>query len=146
MIGFLITGHGDFSVGLESSLNMIAGEQDAFAIVPFYESADLDSFQSELKTAIDKLLESSDGVVIFTDLLGGSPFKTSMIVASEYENVETITGTNLPMLLEGTALRFTEDVKEFTKQLIENGKMGIQNPQIELETENEKENSFEGGI
>lgn len=146
MIGFLITGHGDFSVGLQSSLNMIAGEQEALEIVPFHENVNLDVFQNELKVAVDKLLAQSKGVVIFTDLLGGSPFRASMMVASEYENVETLTGTNLPMLLEGTALRFTEDARQLAEQLVESGKSGIENPHIELETETETEDVFEGGI
>lgn len=146
MIGFLITGHGDFAIGLNSSLTMIAGELEALEIVPFQENVDLEGFQNELKAAIDALLDKSEGVVIFTDLLGGSPFRTAMMVASEYDNVEILTGTNLPMLLEGTALRFTEDAQKLAEQLVESGKKGIENPRLELEVETEKEESFEGGI
>ena len=146
MIGFLITGHGDFAIGLNSSLTMIAGELEALEIVPFQENVDLEGFQNELKAALDALLDKSEGVVIFTDLLGGTPFRTAMMVASEYDNVEVLTGTNLPMLLEGTALRFTKDPQRLAEQLVESGKTGIENPRLELVVETEKEESFEGGI
>ena len=35
MIGFILTGHGHFSNGLKSAIDMVAGEQPAFEIVPF---------------------------------------------------------------------------------------------------------------
>ena len=38
MIGFILTGHGHFSNGLKSALDMIAGPQEAFEIVPFEEA------------------------------------------------------------------------------------------------------------
>lgn len=146
MIGFLITGHGDFSGGLQSSLNMIAGEQDALEIVPFQENADLEVFQDKLKAALDNLFDKSEGVIIFTDLLGGSPFRSAMLLATEYKSVETLTGTNLPMLLEGTALRFTDDAKELANQLVESGKTGVGNPQIDTKEDTKENNTLGEGI
>lgn len=146
MIGFLITGHADFSKGLMSSLNMIAGEQDGVVAVSFNENANLEDYQETLQEEVKKLLDENEGVLIFTDLLGGTPFRLSMLVAAELENVEVLTGTNLPMLLEGTALRFTDDVKEVANQLVESGKTGVTNPRLDLDEEDEQEASFEGGI
>lgn len=146
MIGFLITGHADFSKGLMSSLNMIAGEQDGVVAVSFNENANLEDYQQTLQEEVKKLLDENEGVLIFTDLLGGTPFRLSMLVAAELENVEVLTGTNLPMLLEGTALRFTDDVKEVANQLVESGKTGVTNPRLDLDEEDEQEASFEGGI
>ena len=37
MIGFILTGHGHFSTGLKSAVDMIAGPQDNFEAVPFEE-------------------------------------------------------------------------------------------------------------
>ena len=37
-----------------------------------------------------------DGVLVFTDLLGGTPFNQSMMIAQDVDNVEVLTGTNLP--------------------------------------------------
>lgn len=145
MIGFLITGHADFSKGLLSSLNMIAGEQEKVEAINFVENENLDNYQEILKETIESLQVNTEGVVVFTDLLGGTPFRTSMLIAAELENVEVITGSNLPMILEGTALRFTDDVKSLAKQLIDNGKNGIENPHLDTDDTEEHE-VFEGGI
>lgn len=127
MIGFLLTGHGEFSVGLSSSLAMIAGEQDNFEIVKFDEGVALEDYQGEVKQALDELSEKNEGVVVFTDLLGGTPFRIASTLVSEYENVEVITGTNLPMLLEGTMLRFSidENATELSRALVSSAKEGI---------------------
>lgn len=146
MIGYLVTGHGEFSKGLMSSLNMIAGEQEGVVAVNFEENVNLEKYQEILKEQVENLLKENEGVLIFTDLLGGTPFRTSMLVATEFENVEVMTGTNLPMLLEGTALRFTDNVKEIADQLVESGQSGVTNPRLELDEADAQEISFEGGI
>lgn len=133
MIGFLVTGHGDFARGVSSSLEMIAGGQEDYEVVVFEDNMALEDFQGEIEKALKKLTADKQEAVIFTDLLGGTPFRVSMLVASQYEGVEVITGTNLPMLLEGISLRFaTGEVKAFVAGLLAVGKEGIQNPQLEL--------------
>lgn len=146
MIGFLITGHGEFSGGLLSAVNMIAGEQEGVEALNFYENVNLDDYEYELKNKVETLLEENEGVLIFTDLLGGTPFRTAMVIASEFDNVEVVTGTNLPMLVEGTAFRFTDDVKSLIDQLIQVGYEGIEHPQLDLDEEDLEKDSFEGGI
>ena len=52
MIGYLVTGHGEFSKGLMSSLNMIAGEQDGVTAINFEENANLEKYQETLKEKV----------------------------------------------------------------------------------------------
>lgn len=146
MIGFLITGHAAFPDGLMSSVHMIAGEQENVVALNFQENMNLEAFQTTLKNNVEALLDKNESVLIFTDLLGGTPFRTAMVIASEYENVEVVTGTNLPMLLEATALRVTDDVQAFVDQLIQVGQEGLQHPQLDLDDEESDHDSFEGGI
>ena len=35
MVGFILTGHGHFADGIKSALDMVAGDQENFKIVPF---------------------------------------------------------------------------------------------------------------
>lgn len=146
MIGFLITGHAEFPNGLFSSVHMIAGEQEGFDALNFQENVNLEEYETNLKNKVEDLLDKNESVLIFTDLLGGTPFRTAMVIASEFENVEVVTGTNLPMLLEATSLRFIEDVNLLVDQLIQVGQEGLQHPQLELDEEDTDEESFEGGI
>lgn len=146
MIGFLITGHAEFPKGMLSSVNMIAGEQEGVEALNFYETDNLEEYQNNLKSKVEDLLDKNEGVLIFTDLLGGTPFRTAMVIASEHDNVEVVTGTNLPMLIEGTAFRFTDDVKSLVEQLLPSGREGIDHPHLDLGEDASEEDSFEGGI
>src|SRR5699024_511262 len=148
LIGFIITGHDDFSTGLKTSLEMIAGEQDKLEIVPFKENMSLETFGDQLKEAVQSLNKDNEGVIVFSDLLGGTPFRISMLTASEFENVEVLTGTNLPMLLEASSLRFSDsNIESLVNDIIQIGVEGIKNPKMDLSNESEtSEDSTEEGI
>ena len=75
--------------------------------------------------------QDTEGVIVFSDLLGGTPFRTAMVIASAFDNVEVLTGSNLPMLIEvGLSRKFESDVKALASQAVNTGKEGIQNPQL----------------
>ena len=97
----IITGHGKFGYGLKSSLNIIVGENDSIRFVDFTEEKSPESLKEEIKR---NLKETNDKVYIFTDLLGGTPFKVSSELALENSNIEVLCGTNLPMLVEATMM------------------------------------------
>ncbi len=99
MVGFVLTGHGQFSNGLKSAVDMVAGDQPNFAIVPF-EGSEAVTFGDDLRKTITDMAAECDGVLVFVDLWGGTPFNQSMIISSDVENMEIVTGTNLPMLVE----------------------------------------------
>ena len=97
----IITGHGKFGYGLKSSLNIIVGENDSIRFVDFTEEKSPESLKEEIKR---NLKETNDKVYIFTDLLGGTPFKVSSELALENSNIEVLCGTNLPMLVEASMM------------------------------------------
>lgn len=127
MIGCIVTGHGEFAPGLAQALGMIAGPQPHLHVVPFRETEPLDAFEGNLRAALSALLAENSGVLIFTDMMGGTPFRTAMLAASQFENVEVLTGTNLPMLIEIGLLRTEEsDVKALARLAVEIGTGSIQ--------------------
>ena len=71
MIGFVLTGHGQFAPGLKSAVDMVAGEQPNFEVVPFAGSEAV-TFGDDLRTCIAKMRQACDGVLVFVDLLGGT--------------------------------------------------------------------------
>lgn len=97
----IITGHGNFATGLKSSLDLIVGNHDFIKSVDFTEDKSLESFKKEI---IDFIKESKNKVYIFTDLIGGTPFKVSSELTLDFANVEVLCGTNLPMLVESTMM------------------------------------------
>ncbi len=49
MIGLILTGHGQFAVGVGQALEMIAGKQAAYRVVPFLESDPMDALENNLR-------------------------------------------------------------------------------------------------
>lgn len=134
MVGFILTGHGNFSTGLASALNMIAGEQPNFQTVTFEESAAA-TYGDDLRAAIAQMAEQSTGVVVFVDLLGGTPFNQAMMATGAIEGVRVVCGTNLPMLIETLFMRNANDAMtadELVDLALEVGRTGILSKQIEV--------------
>ena len=80
MVGFVLTGHGDFATGVASALEMIAGPQEHFEVVPFHEGEE-GEFPGKLTEALERASADGDGALAFCDLLGGTPFNQTMILA-----------------------------------------------------------------
>ena len=99
MVGFILTGHGQFAPGLASAIAMVAGDQPAFTVVPF-EGDQAASYGEDLRAAITAMREECDGVLVFTDLLGGSINNSAVSVLMRHRNVFVVAGINLTLLLE----------------------------------------------
>lgn len=122
MIGLLVTGHGHFGSGLTSSLDLIAGEQEAYKYVDFVQEYSVDDLARELTKAMDELKEC-EGIIVLSDLAGGSPFKTAVEIGFPRGNVQVIGGTNLAMLVEvSMARKFIEDLENLTNMALNTGK------------------------
>ncbi|WP_282711271.1 PTS sugar transporter subunit IIA [Lancefieldella sp. Marseille-Q7238] len=137
MIGCVLTGHGTFANGLADALSMIAGEQKYFVPVPFIE-AGAASYPETLASVISDLLDHTDGVLVFCDLLGGTPFNQAMIISQNDANVEVVTGANLPMLLETLSLRLdTTTLRDLVQTAVESGAAGVAHKTLKIETKDE---------
>lgn len=100
MIGILLTGHGRFSEGLVSSLDMIAGKQKALEYVNFLEADSTEMLEAKMRELISSILKETDGVLIACDLMGGTPFKVAATLSVETDKLAVIGGVNLPSILE----------------------------------------------
>ena len=125
MIGLVVTGHANFASGMTSSVNLIAGEQEAYRYIDFLPTYSLEDLSRELTKAMDEL-KDCEGILVFADLMGGTPFKTAVEVGFPRGNVNVLAGTNLPMLLEIVMSRkFIEDLEDSTQTALEVGAEGV---------------------
>ena len=108
MIGVIITGHGRFSEGMMSSLNMIAGQSEALIGVNFLESESTEDLDKNLLNAYHELRKTCEGVIIVCDLFGGSPFKQAATLSVQQENISVLAGINLASCLELIFARLAE--------------------------------------
>ena len=137
MIGIIIVTHSNFAEGIKNSVEMIAGKQTAYKVVPFLESDPIETLENNLRDAMKELQEETEGIVVFADLLGGSPFKSAMVASMDFDNVEVVVGTNLPMLIEIAMLReFASSAQDVVTQSLTAGREAIQ--QVSLPTPQDK--------
>ena len=122
MIGLLVTGHANFGSGMTSSVNLIAGEQEAYRYVDFLPTYSTEDLTRELTKALEEL-KDCEGVIIFTDLMGGTPFNVSAQIGHGKENIRIVAGTNLPMLVEIVMSRkFMDGLDGLVDSVLETGK------------------------
>ena len=122
MIGLVVTGHANFGTGITSSVNLIAGEQEAYKAVDFLPTYSTEDLTREITKALDEL-KDCEGVIIFTDLMGGTPFNVSAQLGHGKDNIRIVAGTNLPMLVEIVMSRkFMDNLDELVESVLETGK------------------------
>ena len=83
---------------------------------------DVESVMNNLRGAVERL-DNGGGVVVFTDMFGGTPSNLSISLLGSLK-VEVITGVNLPMLLRAFNRR-NESLVELARDVREAGVQGI---------------------
>ena len=97
MIHIVIVSHGNLGKSLIASAEMIAGELEDISTVSLLPNENLDTFGQKLDEHLDTLGDQETLVLI--DLFGGTPCNVAAR-AMQRPNLESVTGVNLPMLLE----------------------------------------------
>ena len=97
MIGMILVTHGKLAEEFVHAMEHVVGRQEAVATVCIGPNDDVEKRRREIADAI-RDVDSGKGVVILTDLFGGTPsnLAISLMVAGK---VEVIAGINLPMLI-----------------------------------------------
>lgn len=126
MIGIVVTGHGNFASGITSSVKLIAGTPEHYVAVDFKQEDTTDDLEDNLKAAFAQLKDCEDGILVFSDLVGGQPYRQSTELSvklkDEYKIV-VLSGTNLGMLVECNLSRgFMNDISALADMAVETGK------------------------
>ena len=97
MIGKLILTHGGMARELLAAANVISGRLSGFEALSLDWSDGFDEARVKVAAALERL-DQGQGVLILTDMFGGTPCNISMTFF-EPGKVEILTGVNLPMVL-----------------------------------------------
>ena len=138
MISVIIGTHGRFSEEILKSAEMIFGVQESVGIVTFKPGEGLDNLLEKYDELISEL-DCTDGVLFMVDLFGGSPFNAASIIAMKNDNMEIVTGVNLPMLLEVFGSRDFSSLSELLAIAQSAGKESIKQFVKEINTNIEED-------
>jgi mannose PTS system EIIA component len=119
MIGVLITTHGNLGSEMIKAAELIRGSLKGIVHISVDQTKGVEDLKKEISTAIRKL-DQGHGVLILTDLFGGTPSNISLSFMKEGK-VEVITGVNLPMLLKLPDIREGMALKEFAQYIKDYG-------------------------
>ena len=123
-LAIIITGHGHFADGMKSAFELISGPQKDLHAVNFAEG-DTPEALSEKLAKIVKLYDNN-GVVIFSDIIGGAPFRQAVLLTQNRANSEVVYGTTLQMLIEAVLERGdNDDAQQLVAQLLPAAREGI---------------------
>jgi PTS system mannose-specific IIA component len=123
MVGVLIVSHGLLAEALITTVQSIVGRTERIGGVSVWP----EDSPKELKNRIrEKLreLDDGEGVLILTDMLGGTPTNISL-PSLEKEEVEVVTGVNIPMLLTLSSYRRGRSLKEIGSLVKRSGRRSI---------------------
>jgi PTS system mannose-specific IIA component len=123
MIGVLVTTHGSLGDELIKAAELIKGPLKGVMHISTDQAKGVEDLKREIGNAIKKL-DKGKGVLILTDLFGGTPSNISLSFLKEGK-VEVVTGVNLPMMLKLSDLKDETTLAEYACMIKEYGKKNI---------------------
>lgn len=110
MIGLVLITHGRLAEELRHAMEHVVGPQRAVATVCIGPEDDMEGRRQDIRASIAEV-DQGDGVVLLTDIMGGTPCNLAVSLADR-KSVDVIAGVNLPLLVKLAKLRSSEPLAE----------------------------------
>ena len=98
MIGLVIVTHRLLAIELKHAAEHVVGQQDNLETVCIGPDDDMELRREDIRLAVKKV-DSNNGVILLTDMFGGTPSNLAISMLREGK-VEVLAGVNLPMLIK----------------------------------------------
>ena len=123
MLGLVLVTHGALAVEFKSALEHVVGPQEQVETVAIGPDDDMEARRNDIVAAVDAA-DTGDGVVILTDMFGGTPSNLAISVMQN-RDVEVIAGVNLPMLIKLAGVRVENNMQKALMEASEAGRKYI---------------------
>ena len=110
MIGLVIVTHGQLAIELRRAAEHVVGPQDNMETVCIGPDDDMERRRDDIRAAV-KRVEAPQGVMILTDMFGGTPSNLAISMLNEGK-VEVLAGANLPMLIKLAEARQSSSLEQ----------------------------------
>jgi PTS system mannose-specific IIA component len=138
-IGGVIVSHGRVANELLSAAETVVGGLDHIIAVSIGWHDDVEIAKGEIERAINNV-SAGAGVILLTDMFGGTPTNISAMFL-EKDEVEIVTGVNLPMLIKLASLNEEMNLNDAAKVVEQQGKDAIQRTSALLEPQKLKKDA-----
>ncbi len=124
MIGLVLVTHGKLAEELLAAMQHVMGPQDGIQAVCIFPDDDMSQRRADIQAAV-AAVDAGKGVIIATDLFGGTPSNLAISLLEAHKNIEVLAGVNLPMLIKLASARKTESLRDAALQACEAGRKYI---------------------
>jgi PTS system mannose-specific IIA component len=123
MVGVVLVTHPHLGEEFIRSAEMICGKLPRVLTVSIDTRKEVEELRRGIAEALKKV-DEGDGVLILTDMFGGTPSNMSLAFLQE-NRVEVLTGLNLPMMIKISNCREGRSLKELARMVKEAGQKNI---------------------
>ena len=123
MIGIVVVAHFNLAREMVAATELIVGKQEQFTYVDIFPDEDVETIKGRVVAAL-KNVNAGKGVIILTDMFGGTPSNISLSFLAAGK-VEVVTGVNLPMLIKLVTYRRDKALTELVEFISGYGKKNI---------------------
>ncbi len=124
MIGALIVTHGNLAHELLNAARQIEADVSGIEALPLGWNDTVDDAREKIAAGLERIGHDR-GVIIFTDMFGGTPSNISLSFL-EQGRVEIVTGVNLPMIVKFAMLKEeSQDLSTLAHVISEKGSKAI---------------------
>lgn len=122
-IGVLIVAHYRLGEELLQALRLIVPSASGFQSVAIEPRQGADEMRAAISEGLEEV-DSGEGVLVLTDMFGGTPSNISLSFLGERE-LEVVTGINLPMLIKLATMKEPKTLSELATFIKEYGQRNI---------------------
>jgi PTS system mannose-specific IIA component len=123
MIGLVIVTHGRLAAEFRSAMEHVVGPQERVEAISIGPDDDMEERRADIVAATERV-DEGDGVVLLTDMFGGTPSNLAISVM-ERPGIEVVAGINLPMLIKLASVRADLDLAAAVQEAQEAGRKYI---------------------
>lgn len=133
MIGLVIVTHGGLATQFRNALEHVVGSQTNLETIEIGPEDDMDARRLGILAAV-RAVDNGSGVIILTDMFGGTPSNLAISVMDE-SHAEVIAGINLPILVKLASIRSEVPLPEAVNMARDAGRKYIKVASQELNSD-----------
>jgi mannose/fructose/sorbose-specific phosphotransferase system IIA component len=124
MINIVVVSHADLGDALFRAAEMIVGATEGLYSVSLRPEDSPEGFGEKLAAALQPI--EGEETLVLIDLFGGTPYNVAARQVLK-DNVECVTGANLPMLLELIMSRDDASLSDLAEEITRAGQESVKN-------------------
>jgi PTS system mannose-specific IIA component len=123
-VGVVLVTHCGLGEQFLEALRLIVPVEQRFRAVSIAADQPIEPARASIRAAVGEV-DAGQGVLILTDMFGGTPSNLALSLLSKDAAVEVVTGVNLPMVIKLATLRDEKALPELARFIKEYGRRNI---------------------